>query len=98
MLVLHVKFLEEVVALVIADDEGREVNHLDLPDGLHAQLWIFQHLYLFDTVLSQDGGRATDRAEVEASIVLTSVCHLLRPVALGKRDQAATVFLEQIDV
>ena len=38
---------EEVVALVVDHDEGREVLHLDLPHRLHAQLRVLQHLDLW---------------------------------------------------
>ena len=37
---------EEVVALVVDDDEGGEVLDLDLPDRLHAQLGVLEHLDL----------------------------------------------------
>ena len=33
--VLHVELLKEVVALVVAHDEGWEILDLDLPDSLH---------------------------------------------------------------
>ena len=39
----EVQLLEEVVALVVDHDEGREVHHLDPPDRLHAELGIFEH-------------------------------------------------------
>ena len=35
---LKSELLEEVIALVIDEDEGREVLYTDLPDGLHAKL------------------------------------------------------------
>ena len=59
---------EEVVALVVDDDEGREVLDLDLPDRLHAELGVLQHLDGLDAVLREPGGRAADRAEVEAAV------------------------------
>ncbi len=37
---------EEVVALVVDDDEGGEVLDLDLPDRLHAELGVLEHLDL----------------------------------------------------
>src|SRR5689334_9946505 len=41
---------EEVVALVVDHDERREVDDLDPPDRLHAQLGVLQHLDLADAV------------------------------------------------
>ena len=37
----RLKLLEEVVALVIYEDECREILHPYLPDGFHSKLWIF---------------------------------------------------------
>ena len=59
---------EEVVALVVDDDEGGEVLDLDLPDRLHAELGVLEHLDLADAVLGQAGGGAADGAEVEAAV------------------------------
>src|SRR5687767_5314519 len=59
--------VEEVVALVVDDDEGGEVLHLDPPHRLHAQLGVLEHLDLADAVLRQTGCRPTDRPEVEAA-------------------------------
>src|SRR3954453_9275497 len=59
---------EEVVALVVDDDEGGEVLDLDLPDRLHAELGVLQHLDRLDAVLGEPGGGAADRAEVEAAV------------------------------
>ena len=42
------QLLEEVVALVVHKDEGWEVLHLNLPDGFHAQFWIFHTLDALD--------------------------------------------------
>ncbi len=47
----EVQFLEEVIALVVDHDKGREVFDLDLPDGFHAELGIFQNLDLLDAIL-----------------------------------------------
>ena len=60
--------LEEVVALVVDDDEGREVDDLDLPHRLHAELGVLEHLDLADVVEGEAGGRAADRAEVEPAV------------------------------
>src|SRR5580704_10820014 len=47
---------EEVVALVVDDDEGREVDHVDLPHGLHAELGEREHVDLADAVLGEARG------------------------------------------
>ena len=90
--------LEEVVALVVDEDEGREVLDLDLVDCLHAELRILDELHLLDVLLGEDGGGAADRAEVEAAVLLAGVGDLLRPVALGEHDERAAVALEEVDV
>ena len=37
---------EEILSLAIHNDEGGEVLHINLPDGLHTQLRVLQHLDL----------------------------------------------------
>ena len=51
---------EEVVPLVVHDNEGGEVDHVDLPHRFHPQLGILEHLLLLDCVLGEDRGRASD--------------------------------------
>ena len=41
---LQSQLLEEVVALVIDKDEGREILNGDLPDRLHSEFGIFNTL------------------------------------------------------
>ena len=45
------QLLEEVVALVIDEDECGEVLNGNLPDSLHAQLWVLHALYALDGAL-----------------------------------------------
>ena len=47
----RLELLEEVVALVIDEDESREVFNCDLPDSLHAKLRIFYTLDALDRAL-----------------------------------------------
>jgi len=70
---LDLQLAEEVVALVVGDDEGREVLDLDAPDRLHAELGILQRLHLPEAVLGEDVRRAADRAEVEAAMLLAGI-------------------------
>src|ERR1051326_9287317 len=63
----EIELLEEIVAFVIDDDEGRKILDLDPPDRLHAELGIFQHLDLADAVLGEIRRRPADRAEIEAT-------------------------------
>jgi hypothetical protein len=64
---------EEVVALVVDDDEGRDVLDFDAPDRLHAELGIFHDLDLADEVLRKARGRAADRAQIEAAMLLAGL-------------------------
>src|SRR5690606_4338473 len=92
------ELLEEVVALVVHDDERGEVLHLDTPYGLHAELRELEDTDLLDTILSESRGRASDRPEVEATILLARSGDLLASVALGEHDQAATGGLKLSDI
>ena len=67
--------LEEVVALVVDEDECGEVLDLNLPDGLHAKLGILYALDALDARLREYGSDATDGAEIEATMLLTSLSH-----------------------
>src|SRR3954447_5572629 len=73
---------EEVVALVVDDDEGREVLDLDAPDRFHAEPGVPQDLDVADAVRGQPGRGTTDAAEVEAAVVATRVRDGLGAVAL----------------
>src|SRR5262245_33904703 len=77
---------EEVVALVVDDEERREVDDLDPPDRLHAEVREVDHLDLADRVLREDRCRTTDRAEVEAAVLLAGIDDRLAAVALRERD------------
>ena len=71
------KVCKEVIALVINNDKCREVLYINLADSLHAELWEVYNLNALDRVLCKDSCWATDRAEVEATVSLTSVSNSL---------------------
>src|ERR1700675_394679 len=71
----QIQFLEKVVALVVDDDEGRKIHHLDAPDRFHAEFGIFQILDLLDAMLGEGRRRAADRGEIEAVVLLAGVAH-----------------------
>src|SRR6266496_3593484 len=66
----EMELLEEVVPLVVDEDERGEVDHVDLPDRLHAELGEVDALDLLDVLLGEQRGRAADRTEVEAAVLL----------------------------
>ena len=63
---LAADLVEEVVALVVDDDERREVDDVDLPHRLHAELGVLEHVDVLDVVEGQPCGGTADRSEVEA--------------------------------
>src|SRR5258708_18264499 len=89
---------EEVVALVVDDDEGGEVGHLDAPDRLHAEFGIFDHLDLLDAVLGEPSRRPADRAEIEAAMLLAGLAYFGAAIAFGQGDEAAASRHELIDI
>src|SRR5258707_10277460 len=93
----QIQFLEEIIALVVDDDEGREIHHLDAPDRFHAELGIFHHLDLLDAVLGEVCGRSSDRAEVEAAMLLAGFAHCDRAVAFCDHHHRSARGLELID-
>ena len=79
--------LEEVVAFVVHEDEGREVLHFDFPYGFHAQFRIFHALDALDALLREDGSRSAYGSEVEAAVFLAGIGDYLLAVALGNHDE-----------
>src|SRR5579871_5064421 len=93
----QIQFLEEIIPLVVDDDEGGEILHLDAPDRLHAEFGIFHHLDLLDAVLGEVRRGAADRGEIEATVLLARLAHRRRAIALGDRDHRAAGRLEIVD-
>src|SRR4051794_21122922 len=92
----QIQFLEEVIALVVDDDEGREIHHFDAPDRFHAEFGIFQHLDLLDAMLGEIGRSAPDRAEIEAAMLLAGLAHRDRAVAFCQHYHRAACRLELV--
>ena len=92
------QLLEEVVALVVYEDECREVLYGNLPDSLHAELWVLYALDALDGTLRENGSYTTDSTEVETTMLLAGLCHDVATVALGNHDQAGAMILELVNV
>ena len=58
------QLLEEVVALVINQDECREVFNVNLPHSLHTQFRIFYALDALDRALREDGSNTTNGTQI----------------------------------
>ena len=69
---------EEVIALVVDDDECREVFDLDPPHGLHTELGILEQLHLLDAIRRKFGSRTADGAEIEAPVLRAGIGSLDR--------------------
>ena len=67
------QLLEEVVALVIYENECREVLNGDFPDGFHTQFGVFHALDALDAALREHCCHAADGAEVEAAVLLAGI-------------------------
>src|SRR5262249_8711492 len=65
----QVQVLEEVVAFVVDDDKGREIDHFDAPDRFHAEFGIFDAFDLLDAMFRKIGRGAADRGEIEAAVL-----------------------------
>src|SRR6267142_2715513 len=93
----QIQFLEEIIALVVDDDEGREILDLDAPDRFHAEFGIFHHLDLLDAVLGEVGRRTADRAEIKAAVLLAGLAHRDRAITLRHHHHRAARRLELVD-
>ena len=96
--VLKPELLEEVVALVINENEGREVLNGDLPNRLHSEFRIFNTLYATDAALREDSGDATYRTKVESAMLFAGIGDNLGAVALGDHDKGCAMILELINI
>ena len=92
------QLLEEVVALVVYEDECREVLYGNLPDSLHAELWVLYALDALDGTLRENGSYTTDSSEVETTVFLASLSNYIATVTLGKHDHASSMALEKIHI
>ena len=90
--------LEEVVALVIHENECREVLHTDFPDCLHSEFRVFDTFYALDVVLSKNSGRTSDGTEVETAVLAAGIGHSLAPVAFGEHNHTSAMVLELIHI
>mmetsp|Transcript_102064 Transcript_102064/g.293902 ORF Transcript_102064/g.293902 Transcript_102064/m.293902 type:complete len:372 (+) Transcript_102064:278-1393(+) len=95
---LHLPAREEVVALVVDEDEGGEVDNLNFPHGLHAELLKLDDLDPLDVRRSEHRGRTSNAAKVEAAVCLARIRDLLGAVALGESNEGRAVLLEDRDV
>ena len=94
----RLQLFEEVVALVVYEDECGEILNGDFPNSLHTQFGIFHTLDALDAALRQNGSHASDGAEIETSVLLTSICYHVAAIALGYHHETCTVVLELIYV
>ena len=88
---------EKIVALVVGDDEGREVLDFYATDRLHAEFVILYGLHALDAFLGQASGGTADAAQVEATMIFASLDDHLGAVALGKHDERTTGSLKFVD-
>src|SRR5579863_6607973 len=93
----QIQLLEEVVALVVDDDEGRKIHDLDAPDRFHAEFGIFHHLDLLDAVLGEVRRSTSDRAQVKSAVLLAGLADRDRAVALGHHHHRTAGRLELVD-
>ena len=80
-------------AFVVDEDDGGEVDDLDLADGFHAELPEVDDFDGLDVFLGEQGSGAAEGAEVEAAVLLASIGDALRAVAFGEHDHGAALGL-----
>ena len=64
----RLELFEEVITLVINEDEGREVDNLNLPDGFHSDLRELNTLDALDGVHGEHSSRTADASEIESAM------------------------------
>ena len=83
---LESELLEEVVALVIHENECREVLDGNLPYCFHSEFRVFDTLYTLAVVLGEDCGRTAYASEVESAVFVSGIGNDLATVTLGKHN------------
>src|SRR6516165_8484132 len=89
---------KKIFSLVVDDDEGREIFHLDTPDCFHPELGVFDNLDLADAVSGEPRGWPTDRAQIETSMLAACRADFGASVALGQRNKTAARRHKGIDI
>src|SRR5204863_2994796 len=93
----QIQFLEKIIALVVDDDEGRKIHDLDAPDRFHAEFGIFDDFDFLDAVLGEICRRSSNRAEIEAAVLLAGLAHRDGAVALGDHHHRSARSVELVD-
>src|ERR1035437_1412182 len=88
----------EIIALVVDEDERREILHLNLPHRLHAKLGILNHLDFLDVLLRENRRRPADAAEIKSAMFLARGRDLRPAIALREHDHRTAQRLKRIDV
>src|SRR6478735_5134683 len=89
---------EEVVALVVHENECREVFHSNLPYGLHSEFRESDHFLAADVILSKQSCRPSGRPQVKTAVLFAGIGHHLRTVALCQHHHRTSMGLEQIHI
>ena len=89
---------EEVVALVVHDDERREVLNIYLAYGFHTQFREIDNLYALDALLGEDCCRTAYRTQIETAMLAACVGNFLRTVTLGNHNHRTALALEEVYV
>ena len=89
---------EEVVAFVVDDDDGGEVDDVDFANGFHAEFFEVDEFDGGNIFFGEEGGGSADGAEVEAAVFAAGFGDLGGAVAFGEHDHRAAMLHEAVDV
>ena len=89
---------EEVVAFVIDDDDGGEIDDFDFADGFHAEFFKVDDFNGFNIFFREEGGGPADRSEVETAVFAAGFGYVGGAVAFGEHDHGAAFLHESGDV
>ena len=74
------------MTLVVDDDECGEILDVNLPHGLHAELWELEDVDFFNVVLGENGGGTADGTEVKTAVSLARASDGAGSITLGEHD------------
>ena len=68
---VRIKLLKKIIALIIANNEGGEIHHVNFAHGLHAQFREVNNLDILYVILRENRRWPSDRTEIETAMLVT---------------------------
>ena len=92
------ELFEEVIALVIDQDECREIFHFNFVNRFHTEFRILNTLNAADSFFCEVRGNTADRSKIEAAVFLTGFGNYVSTIALSDHNEGTAGSHERISI